>query len=63
MEQRRLVAKWLGNDIWVNITQSVFRPPIPYYLGSLKNGLQDFRLPIQRTIQQPETIIQHKEPP
>ena len=36
MERRRLVAKWLGNDIWVNIAQSVFRLPIPYHLGSLK---------------------------
>ncbi|MDO4657547.1 hypothetical protein [Kingella sp. (in: b-proteobacteria)] len=28
-----------------------------------ENGSQDFKLPIQRTIQQPEPIIQHKEPP
>ncbi|WP_369582006.1 hypothetical protein [Kingella oralis] len=50
MEWRRLVAKWLGANTSSTITQSVFRLPMPYHLGSLKNDLQDFRLPIQHTI-------------
>ncbi|WP_325197404.1 hypothetical protein [Kingella oralis] len=50
MEWRRLVAKWLGANTSSTITQSVFRLPMSYHLGSLKNDLQDFRLPIQHTI-------------